>query len=298
VPLATQFQQKLGQEFVITVEVAPPRGLSYAEVIERSRKFTELGVDAINVSENTGSRVRMSCTALAHLIQSHTGMETILHFTCRERDLGSIQSELLGAAALGIRNILALTGEPSTAGELPHVTSVFDVNATGLVRILHGFNHGYTITGHDIGQPTGFRIGVTVNLAAEDLETEVAQFEERMEGGAHFAQTQPLYDLAIFERFRQRVGAFPVPVLVSVLPLTSGRHAEFLHHEVPGIIIPEAIRQRMHEAPDPKQEGLKIAKEFIRQLRDQVAGVHLMVQADHATVVSEIMSACAASASC
>lgn len=296
VPLANKFRQKLGRELVVTVEVAPPRGLNYTELIERSRRYAELGVDAINVSENAGSRVRMSGTALAHLIQSHTGMETILHFTCRDRDLSWIQSELLGAAALGIRNILALTGEPSTAGEVPHVTSVFDVNATGLVRILQGFNHGYTLTGHDIGQPTEFHIGVTVNLAAEDLDAEVAQLEERIEGGAHFIQTQPLYDVAIFERFRERVGTFPVPVLVSVLPLTSGRHAEFLHHEVPGILIPEAIRRRMHEAPDPKQEGLKIAKELIGQLRDQVAGIHLMVQADHVYVTNQIMSACTTNA--
>ncbi|MBI3950910.1 MAG: bifunctional homocysteine S-methyltransferase/methylenetetrahydrofolate reductase [Acidobacteria bacterium] len=296
-PLATKFQQKLGQQLVVTVELAPPRGVDCTEVIERSRKLAELGVDAISVSENTGARVRMSCLALAHLIQSHTGVETILHFTCHDRNLSLIQSELLGAAALGIRNILALTGEPSTAGEVPHVTSVFDVNATGLVGILHGFNHGHTVAGQNIGQPTGFRIGVTVNLAAEDLDAEAAQFEERIEAGAHFAQTQPVYDIAIFERFLQRMGSFPVPVLISIMPLTSGRHAEFLHHEIPGIIIPEALRRRMHEAQDPKQEGLQIAKALIRQLRDQVAGIHLMAQADHGNVVSEIMSICAASAS-
>jgi homocysteine S-methyltransferase len=296
-PLATNFQQKLGQQLVFIVEVVPPRGLNYTEVIERSRTFAELGVDAVSVSENTGARVRMSCMALASLIQSHTGMETILHYACHDRNLSLIQSELLGASALGIRNILALTGEPSTAGELPHMPSVFDVNPTGLVEILHGFNQGYTVAGQDIGQPTGFRIGVTVNLAADDLDAELAQLDERIKAGAHFVQTQPIYDLRVFERFLQRVGSFPVPVLISVLPLTSGRHAEFLHHEVPGIIIAESLRRRMHHAEDPKREGLQIAKEFVRELRGQVAGIHVMAQADHVNVVSEIISACAVSAS-
>ncbi len=288
-PLATTFQQKLGHQWVVTVEVTPPRGLDCTDVVERCRTFAELGVDAINVSENSGARARISGTALAYLIQSYTGLETILHFTCRDRNLGLIQSELLGAAALGIRNILALTGEPSTAGEIPHVTSVFDVNATGLVEILHGFNQGHTVAGHDIGQPTGFRIGVTVNLAAEDVEAEVGQLQERTDAGAHFAQSQPIFDAGLVEQFRHRAGALPVPLIISVMPLTSGRHAEFLHHEVPGITIPESLRRRMHEAEDPKQEGLRIAKELIGQLRQYVAGIHIMAQGDHIYVASEIM---------
>ncbi len=290
VPLRTRFQEKLGREFVVTVEVTPPRGVDCTDIIDRCRQWVELGIDAVSVSDNPGPRVRLSSVALAHLIQSHTGMEVVLHFACRDRTLNVIQSELLGAAALGIKNILALTGEPSVAGEVPQVTSVFDVNATGLVRILHGFNHGYTVAGQDIGQPTTFRIGVTVNLATDDLDAEVSQLEERVEAGAHFALSQPLYDIDIFDRFLDRIGEFPIPLLVTIMPLTSGRHAEFLHHEVPGILIPEALRRRMHEAREPKQEGMRIAEELIGQLQSRVAGVHFMVQGEAVATVRELLS--------
>lgn len=290
VPLQTRFQEKLGREFVVTVEVTPPRGVDCTDVIDRCRQLVELGIDAVSVSDNPGPRVRLSSVALAHLIQSHTGMEAILHFACRDRTLNMIQSELLGAAALGIKNILALTGEPSVAGEVPQVTSVFDVNATGLVRILHGFNHGYTVAGQDIGQPTAFRIGVTVNLAADDPEAEMRLLEERVEAGAHFALSQPLYDVGILERFLDGIGEFPIPLLVAIMPLTSGRHAEFLHHEVPGILIPETLRQRMHQAREPKREGMRIAEELIRQLRPHVAGIHFMVQGEAVATVRELLS--------
>lgn len=288
-PLATHFQQKLGQQWVTTVEVVAPRGLDHGETIERCRAFAQAGVDAISVSEHTGARVRLSGLALAYLIQSQTGVETILHFSCRERTLGLIQSELLGAAALGIRNVLALTGESGIAGELPSVASVFEVNATGVVEILHDFNQGHTVSGHSIGQAAGFRIGVAVNLAAEDMHAEIAQLEERIKAGAHFAQTQPIFDLTLIDRFLQHVGSFPIPTLVSIMPLTSARQAEFLHHEVPGIIIPESFRRRMHQAADPKQEGLSIAQELTSALRGQVAGIHIMAQVDPVVTVGEIL---------
>lgn len=290
--LTDRFLEHLGRQFVITAEATPPRGLDCTSSIETARILKNLGIDAINVSENPLARVRMSCLALAHLIQAQAGIEVVLHFSCRERNLLGIQSELLGAAALGIRHILALTGDPSAVGELPRPASVYDVNATGLVRIIHGFNHGCTLTGTEIGRPTNFRIGVAVNPAAPDLDAEIAKLEERVEAGAHFAQTQPVYDPDLLERFCARVQAVKIPVIVSVLPLTSARHAEFLHNEIPGIVIPEDVRSRMRAADrDPRAEGLQIAREFVERVRSSVAGAHIIPQSDHVSSVSELFAA-------
>jgi homocysteine S-methyltransferase len=300
VPMRSNFRDKLGREFVVTVEIPPPRGLNYEDCLAAIRTLADLGVDAVQVSDSTTSRVRLSSIALAHLIQTNTGVETVLHFACRDRNITTIQSELLGVAALGIKNVLALTGTPETAGELPHVTSVFAVNATGLVRIIHGLNHGRTMTGNDIGQPTEFRIGVAANPAAEDLDAEFAKLQERLEAGAHFAQTQPIYDLDLFERFWRRFESLKAPLLIGVLPLTSTRHAEFLHHEVPGITIPEQIRQRLRQAEERGAvdiEGQRVASEFIKQVRNEVAGIYVTPQANHVGVLKEIIAECAASTS-
>ncbi len=288
--LSSRFLERLGKQFVVTAEVTPPRGLDCNPSIETAQALKDLAVDAINVSENPLARVRMSCLALAYLIQTQAGIETVLHFTCRDRNLSGIQSDLLGAAALGIRHVLALTGDPSAVGELPRAASAYDVNATGLVRIIHGFNHGYTVTGTEIGRPTNFRIGVAVNLAAPDLEAEIAKLEERVEAGAHFAQTQALYEPDLLERFSSRIQRLGVPLIVSVLPLTSARHAEFLHNEVPGIVIPEGVRRRMRAADrDPRGEGLRVAREFLERVRPIVAGVHIMPHSDHIGSVAELI---------
>ncbi|MBI4468289.1 MAG: bifunctional homocysteine S-methyltransferase/methylenetetrahydrofolate reductase [Acidobacteria bacterium] len=289
-PLEDRFLARLGREFVLTAEAAPPRGLDCTASIEVAQTLKGLGVDAINVSENPLARVRMSCLALAHLIQSRAGIEVVLHFSCRDRNLPNLQSDLLGAAALGIRHILALTGDPSAVGELPRPTSAFEVNATGLVRIIHGFNHGFTLTGTEIGRPTSFRVGVAVNPAAPDLEAEVAKLEERVEAGAHFAQTQPVFDPDLFERFLARIQAIRIPLIVSVLPLTSARHAEFLHNEIPGIVSPEAVRNRMKAANgDPRKEGLQIAREFIERVRPLVSGAHIIPHSDHVASVTGLI---------
>lgn len=293
-PLPNRFAEKLGRQFVVTAEVAPPRGLDCTPSMGTAKALKNLGIDAINVSENPLARVRVSCTALAHLIQRSAGIETVLHVTCRDRNLVTIQSDLLGAAALGIRYVLALTGDPTAVGELPRATSVYDVNATGLVRIIHGFNHGCTLTGMEIGRPTNFLIGVAVNPAVPDLEAEIAKLEERVEAGAHFAQTQPIYDPDLLERFCTRIHGLKLPLIVSVLPLTSARHAEFLHNEIPGIEIPDEVRARMRMVDrDPRSEGLQIAREFIDRVKPLVAGAHLMPHSDHVGSVSELFLAVA-----
>jgi homocysteine S-methyltransferase len=264
-----------------------------------ARALADAGVDAVQVSDAASSRVRMSGVALAHLIQSQTGMEAVLHFACRDRNIAAIQAELLGAAALGLRSVVAVTGDPGPAGDWPRIGSVFDVNATGLVRIIHGFNHGYTMSGNDIGRPTEFRIGVVVNPAADDLDAEMARFHERLEAGVHFAQTRPLFDLDLFEQFWKRFEPNRVPLLVGVLPLTSARHAEFLHNEVPGITIPDAVRHRLRQAEDRGEavtEGQRITSEFIRQIRNVVAGVYVTPQSDHVAVLKEVMAEAAVGA--
>lgn len=288
--LRNMLQTKLGKEFVMTAEIDAPLGLHYQPVIDRVRRLIELGVDAVQVTDNPGARVRMSSIAFAHLVQMETGMEVVLHFTCRDRNLLAIQSELMGAAALGLRWILALTGDPSSVGELPSATSVFDVNSAGLVRILHGLNKGVTLAGTDITIPTNFSIGGSVNPAAPNLDLEIAKLQEKIDSGVTFAQTQPVFDILLLERFAEKVKHLNIPILVGLLPLRDSRHAEYLHNEVPGTRIPDWIRGRLSAAA-PHQvfdEGMKIAAELMGEIRRLFPGVHIIVN-DNFTSIERIL---------
>ncbi|MEW6733036.1 MAG: bifunctional homocysteine S-methyltransferase/methylenetetrahydrofolate reductase [Acidobacteriota bacterium] len=268
---------KLGREFVTTVEINAPLGLNYRPSIEQVQQLMNLGVDAIQVTDNPMARVRMSSIAFAHLVQVETAMEAVLHFTCRDRNLLGIQSELMGAAALGIRWILALTGDPSSVGELPTATSVFDVNSAGLVRILHGLNQGFTLAGTDITIPTNFRIGASVNPAAPNLDLELAKLQEKIDSGVDFAQTQPVFDIELLEHFAEKVKHLNIPILIGLLPLRSARQAEFLHNEVPGTRIPEWIRNRLSEGDleNAMEEGVKISAELMANIKRLFPGVHI-----------------------
>lgn len=270
--------EAIDRGFVKTVEIDPPKGVDLKQVLEGSRMLKLGGIDAINIADSPMARVRMSPVAIAHLLKEQVGIESILHFTCRDRNLLGLQSELLGAAALGVKNVLALTGDPPTIGDHPQATAVFDVNSEGLVRIIDGLNHGHDMMGNQIGSSTNFAIGVAVNPAASDLNKEIERLHGKIEAGAHFAQTQPIYDIALLEHFLEAIDGIKIPILVGVLPLRSTRHAEFLHNEVPGISIPEEIRQKMR-AGDAKQQascGVEIARKFVYQLKERVAGVYLM----------------------
>lgn len=288
-----RFTEKLGKEFVVAVEMSPPKGLDYSKLKEGANAFLNIGVDAVTIGDGPIARVRMSPVSLAHLIQEEVGIETILHFACRDKDLVVIQSDLLGAAALCIRNVLVLTGDPVSVGDFPKPSSVFAVSSAGLVRIMKGMNQGFDLTGMDLGRTTRFKIGVAVNFDGEDLEKGIHQLAEKIEAGADFAQTQAVYDVRTLERFIRKVEGFGLPILVSVLPLKSSSHAEFLNNEVPGISIPQTILRRMHSAADKEvqvREGMAIARELIREIRSMAAGLSLLPAFDRYDLVAELLS--------
>ncbi len=270
------FAEKLGKRFVFTVEINPPKGTNLEEVKEGVRLLKRAGVDAVNISDSPMARVRISPIALAHILKEELGVESIVHFTCRDRNLISLQSELLGAAALGVQNILALTGDPPSVGDHPFARPVFEVTSEGLVLILSRLNSGVDFAGNPLGKATNFTIGVALNLNAQDLSQEIERLKRKIDNGAHFILTQPIYDPRDLERFFDLFHGSLPPLLGGILPLRSFRHAEFLHHEVPGIVIPEHLRARMAQAEDPKREGVAIALEVIQGIRDMVAGIYLM----------------------
>ncbi|MCS6885018.1 MAG: bifunctional homocysteine S-methyltransferase/methylenetetrahydrofolate reductase [Acidobacteriota bacterium] len=274
--IRSTFREKLGNTFVMTAEIDPPAGLDYQPLIEQAQKLIDLGVDAIQVTDNRLARVRMSSITFAYLLQAATNTEVILHFTCRDRNLLAIQSELMGAAALGIQTIVALTGDPSAVGELPAATSVFDVNSTGLVKILDGLNKGFTLTGMNISVPTNFRIGVSVNPTAPNLELELNKLRQKVDAGADFAQTPPVFDMELLEAFAEKTKDIDIPILIGLLPIKDSKHAEFLHNEVPGMSIPLQVRNRLAEAGNPQQEGIAICSELIQYIKQRFAGIHLV----------------------
>lgn len=279
------------REFVVSVEVDPPRGARPKKMIEGAQFLKRSGVDTINVADSPMARVRMSSLALATMISQQVGVETILHFTCRDRNLMGIQSDLMGAHALGLRNILALTGDPPRAGDYPNATAVFDVDSIGLIRILRQLNAGTDLAGNSIGEPTRFLIGCAVNPAAEDLETELERFRKKVEAGAEFTMTQPLYELEALTRFLDAVGTGKdrIPVLLGLLPLQSHRHAEFLHNEVPGINIPDHAREAMRDAGEKGIEvGIEMCRALLLKARSLVEGVYLMPSFGRYEVVARV----------
>src|SRR5437667_2604098 len=276
----TGLQEKLAAgEFVVSVELDPPKGLNPSKIMEGAVLLQKAGVDCINIADSPMARVRMGCIALARLLQDHLRLETIIHFTTRDRNLMALQSELLGAHALGIRNILALTGDPLRLGDYPNTTGVWDVDSIGLIQVIRGMNEGYDAASSSIGAQASFHIGAALNLNMTDEETEqeIEKYQQKLEAGAHFIMTQPIYELAPLQRFLARVGKPPIPLILGCIPLHSSRHAEFLHNEVPGITIPDDVRERMRAAGEHgSEEGLKLAQELLTAARSMVEGVYLM----------------------
>ncbi len=274
---ASRLAARLGREFVVSVELDPPRGPVAQKLIAGARAVREAGADAINVGDSPMAQVRMASLAAAHLIQQEAGIETILHFTTRDRNLMGIQADLLGAHAMGIRHILALTGDPPGLGNYAHATAVYDLDSIGLVRVLSRLNEGVDVAGKGIGRATEFIIGVALNPASQDRATEVQRFGRKVEAGAHFAMTQPLFDLEPLLEVFDRLGGRPIPVLLGVLPLRSYQHAEYLHNEVPGISIPEHIREAVRKAGDQAERvGMEMALEVALKARPYVDGVYVI----------------------
>ncbi len=288
----TRLQEKLaGGEFVVSVELDPPKGLNPGKILEGAALLQEAGVHCINIADSPMARIRMSCIALARLIQDHLGIETIIHFTTRDRNLMALQSELLGAHALGIRNILGLTGDPLRVGDYPNTTGVWDLDSVGLIQVIRGMNEGHDAAGSSIGAKSSFHIGAALNLnmTEEQTDQEIEKYQRKIEAGAQFIMTQPIYELAPLLRFLDRVGKPPIPMLLGCIPLHSSRHAEFLHNEVPGITIPEDVRMRMRAAGERgHEEGLKLAEELLTAVRSMVQGVYLMPSYGRYDVVSKL----------
>ncbi len=288
----TPLQEKLAAgKFVVSAELDPPKGLNPAKILAGAALLQEAGVDCINIADSPMARVRMSCIALARLIQDHLGVETIIHFTPRDRNLMALQSELLGAHALGIRNILAITGDPIRMGAYPNTTGVWDVDSVGLISVMRGMNEGHDAAGSSIGAKSSFHIGTGLdpNKAGEQLDQEIEKYWRKIQAGAQFIMSQPIYELAPLTRFLERVGKPPIPLILGCIPLHSSRHAEYLHNEVPGITIPEDVRERMRKAGEHgHEEGLLLAQELLEQARDLVQGVYLMPSYGRYDVVSAL----------
>ncbi len=271
--------RKLGRSFVVSVELDPPRGADPALVIERAQYCKDNEIDAINVADGPRASARMSAQALCVLLQSQVGIDTILHYTCRDRNLLGIQSDLLGAHALGLRNVLAITGDPPKLGDYPDATAVYDVDSVGLIRILDHLNHGCDLAGNLIGPALGIHVGCGADPSRADVEKEVRRLEEKVKAGAEYVMTQPVYDPRTLERFCSMIRHLRVPILVGILPLYSHKNAEFLHNEVPGMTIPDDIRERMRQAGSGEKaqlEGVKVAQEATLAARELGQGVYLM----------------------
>jgi homocysteine S-methyltransferase len=287
----TVLGRKLEQgDFIVTVELDPPRGHTVEKLVQGAKLLKERGVEIVDINDGSLGRVRMSVLPTGLLVREATGLDINMHFTCRDRNLMGIQADLLGAHALGIRNILAMTGDPPRAGDYVNATAVFDVDGIGLLEVLRRMNEGIDATGNGIGEPTAFCVGAALDPGAQDPGREVERFHRKIEAGARWFQTQPVYDLEILDRFLARVGGSPVPVLVGVLPLHSFRHAEFLHNEVPGITIPDGVRARLRDAGDGAlRVGVEMAQRLVAEIHARYAGAYLMPSFGRFEVVAEVL---------
>lgn len=281
IPPPSSMLKKLHEgKFVVSIELDPPAGTDPENVLNAAEQLNNAGIDAINIADGPRATARMSPLSLALLIQNRAPkVEPIIHFCCRDRNLIGMQSDLIGTFALGLFNVLLITGDPPKMGDYPFATAVFDVDSIGLVKIARNLNRGLDLAGNPIKGQTSFYIGVGANPGAMDLDEEVRRFEKKVEAGAQYAMTQPVYEVALLERFLKRIEPFRIPILVGILPLSSYRNAEFLHNEVPGMQVPAEIRKRMRQA-DTKEaarnEGITIAKEALKETRHMVEGVYIM----------------------
>src|SRR5438477_1845692 len=240
------------RRFVIGVELLPPRGYQTDQVVERARRLKIGGVDVISIPDGQRGGARMSALSLAVLVEQQAGVETLLHYACRDRNLLGIQSDLLGAHAMGVRNLMLVTGDPGRVGDYPDATAVFDVDSIGLTNAVSRLNHGCDIGGQTIGAPTSFHIGVSVNPAASNVDQELRRFDYKVEAGAEFVVTRPIFDLPGFERFLRRIESAKLPVVAGVFPFESARNAEFMANEVPGVRVPDVLLDRMRRADGPE----------------------------------------------
>lgn len=275
----SEFSRKMSEKkFVTIVEVVPPRGCDPSREMEGARNLKEARVDAINIPDGPRASAKMSPQSLAHLFERVIGIETILHYCCRDRNLLAMQSDLLGIHALGLRNLLIITGDPPKLGDYPDATAVFDVDSIGLTNMAFRLNQGMDLGRTSIGKPTAFYIGVGVNPGAINLKQEISRFEWKVDAGAEFAITQPVFDVEMLKSFLEKIGHVRIPIIAGIWPLASLRNAEFMNNEVPGAHVPEEIMDRMRKAntsEKAKEEGIAIARECLIVVKNLVEGVQV-----------------------
>jgi homocysteine S-methyltransferase len=278
--------------FVTMVEIVSPKGIDCSKEVAGARLLRDAGVHAVNIPDSPRASARMSAQSLCIQIQQQAGIETILHYTCRDRNVLSIQSDLLGASSIGLKNILCLTGDPPKLGNYPDATAVFDVDAIGLVNIVNRLNHGLDIGSNPIGASTGFSIGVAANPGVPDVENELRRFAYKVEAGAEYAITQPVFDLRLLESFLKSIEKFRIPVIAGIWPLTSLRNAEFMKNDL-RVCVPDEIMLRMQKADTPeraKAEGIAIAQEMLRDAHGMIQGVQVSAPFGRYPLAVEILS--------
>ena len=267
-------------DFVTSVEVLPPKGCDAQKTLDSIRLLKDAGVDGVNIPDGPRAQTRMSAQATAVLVEREIGIEAVLHYCCRDRNLLGMMSDLLGAAALGLHNLLLITGDPPKMGPYPDATAVFDIDAIGLTNMVNKLNHGLDLGNNPIGKPTAFSIGVGVNPGAVNMEEEIRRFEWKVEAGAEYAITQPVFDTEQLKRFLDMISHVRIPIVAGIWPLISFRNAEFMHNEVPGVNVPADILERMRIASEESKEtardaGIAIAREALTEVRDVIQGVQV-----------------------
>jgi methionine synthase I (cobalamin-dependent)/5,10-methylenetetrahydrofolate reductase len=278
-------------EFIHMVEIVPPKGMDCTRELDGAAYLAKLGVHAINVPDSPRASARMSALSLCIQIEQKTGVETVLHYTCRDRNLLAIQSELLGASSIGLRNILCLTGDPPKLGNYPDATAVFDVDAIGLTRIVRGLNHGLDIGGHALGGSASFTVCVAANPGVPDIDHEVRRFEAKVEAGAEYCITQPVFDLRLLEEFLKRIEGFRIPLIAGIWPLTSFKNAEFMKRDLK-VSVPDEIMERMARAETPeaaRAEGVAIAREMLLEVKGSVQGVQVSAPFGKYTAAAQVL---------
>jgi methionine synthase / methylenetetrahydrofolate reductase(NADPH) len=290
----SELSLKLGRKFVTAVEMDLPRGLNLGKLLSGARALKVAGVDTINISDGARARLRMNPMSVCALLMREVGIDATMHFACRDRNLLAAQSDLLGSHALGIRNILAVTGDPANIGDYPSATSVFDIDSIGLIRILSRFNEGMDLAGYSVGVKCAFTICGAFNPDAFEPEVELDRLKRKVDAGVQLIYTQPVFNQASADRAVQICDQFGLPCLVGVLPLRNPRHAEFMHNEVPGVSVPEEIRKALSDAPDDAtaaQIGEEYATNLAVHIRGIAAGLYLMPPANQYTVAERIAGA-------
>ena len=278
----------------VLAELTPPRGCDATQVLERAAQLKEMGVTGINIPDGARATARMSHLALGVLIQQQVGVPAVLHYCCRDRNILGMQADLLGASALGVRDLILITGDPPILGDYPDATAVFDVDAIGLTNIASRLNHGLDLAGNATGKSTNFVIGVGLNPTSTELEREVSRYRWKVDAGAEYAVTQPVFDIDALDRFLDQLGEDRIPIIAGIWPLASLRNAEFLNTEVPGVSVAESILERMAAAGDKesqRQTGVQIAIEMIEAVRDRLQGIQVSIPFGRVSVVGELLDA-------